>query len=538
MSAAVPGTSRTSSSVRLAAAAAALGLFAAACAANAAPPDVPVQQGGPVVVQVVDSLNDAGRVPSVVLDADGNPSVAYLLLSQPVKKGQIPPAPLAGQPQPPSVMVASFGNSVWTRTAVTGMPALGQKAVGKAVGLTFKDGTSVPGLHTSVAVDGQGKHQVVWTASNALFYDTDAAGTFGDPQKVVETQTSGASIALAADGSPWISFYQSSGLRAAHLTGGTWQIEDVAPGAGPAGGTAVVSAIGVGSDGEPLIAYGNDGRTELARRSGGGWTTEQVPGDGGYGVSMAMDQDGNPHLAYYDAAGHVRHAHSISHGAWQVDDLAQVAGAAGPVAGWSTGIALDGKGTHHVTWADTGTHQVFLASNAGGSFQATPIAGSSRGLYPAIAVSQDGDHLAVAWYDSLNLDLDVATSGASGLLAFSPPPVAATTVPPTTAQCAPKGTTVDVSAKNVAFDTDCLAAPADTAFKIVFDNQDASIPHNVDIYSDSSATKHLGGANGTGDIVVGPATATYNVDPLPAGSYYFQCDIHTTMHGTFVVAKK
>jgi hypothetical protein len=38
-----------------------------------------------------------------------------------------------------------------------------------------------------------------------------------------------------------------------------------------------------------------------------------------------------------------------------------------------------------------------------------------------------------------------------------------------------------------------------------------------------------------GDLVTGPATATYDVPAIPAGTYFFHCDVHPTqMFGTFV----
>ena len=64
------------------------------------------------------------------------------------------------------------------------------------------------------------------------------------------------------------------------------------------------------------------------------------------------------------------------------------------------------------------------------------------------------------------------------------------------------------------------------------------MPHNVEIFTDSSATTRLGGATGPGDTVTGPGSTTYKVNALPAGTYFFRCDIHPTqMTGTFVVAK-
>lgn len=102
----------------------------------------------------------------------------------------------------------------------------------------------------------------------------------------------------------------------------------------------------------------------------------------------------------------------------------------------------------------------------------------------------------------------------------------------TAAACAPTGTALSVTAHSIHFSTSCLAAPAGKPFTITFHNQDSGVPHNVAIYSSSAATKVLF----RGQIVTGAATATYHVPALPAGTYYFRCDVHpTAMHGTFVV---
>jgi len=85
---------------------------------------------------------------------------------------------------------------------------------------------------------------------------------------------------------------------------------------------------------------------------------------------------------------------------------------------------------------------------------------------------------------------------------------------------------------NSAFGASCLAAPANTAFTIAFNNMDPGVPHNISIYTDSGAAKALF----TGDLVTGPGTTTYKVGALPPGTYFFRCDVHpTTMFGTFVV---
>jgi plastocyanin len=97
------------------------------------------------------------------------------------------------------------------------------------------------------------------------------------------------------------------------------------------------------------------------------------------------------------------------------------------------------------------------------------------------------------------------------------------------ATCKPAGATLNVVAKNLSFGVKCLAAPADQAFNIAFDNQEAA-PHNVAIYTDKSRSKSLF----VGERVDGPKKVTYQVTPIAAGTYFFQCDFHPFMNGSFI----
>jgi plastocyanin len=350
---------------------------------------------------------------------------------------------------------------------------------------------------------------------------------------------------VAQDGTVWISWYGGGSLNVAHGKAAAWTVDQAAVNAGPATDPAIASAIRLTKSGSPKVVFGSSGHTVVASRPGVTWQTEDVPGDGGYGVSLALDKDGNPHVAYYDAGGGVHHAHSIGGAPWEVTDLGTTTGAkAGqPDARWSTGIALDDQGTHYVSWADTSADQIVVATNQGGKFSPQPVQGSEGGANPSIAVSGDGTSLAIAWFDALNANLDVAIPPTGGLVLAHPLPTLAppsvTTQPTQTGTalpCQPDGTTVKVSAQNTAFDTDCLAAPAGIAFTIEFTNNDAGVPHNVDIYDQQGGT-HLAGAGPT-DFFPGPGTTTYDVSSLDAGTYFFQCDVHpTAMFGTFVVAK-
>jgi plastocyanin len=88
---------------------------------------------------------------------------------------------------------------------------------------------------------------------------------------------------------------------------------------------------------------------------------------------------------------------------------------------------------------------------------------------------------------------------------------------------------VDITASGTAWTTTDLTAPANAAFTIHFNNQDAGVPHNI-VIKDGS-----GMAMFTSDLLTGAATADYSVPALPAGSYTFVCSVHTAMIGNLVV---
>ena len=109
-----------------------------------------------------------------------------------------------------------------------------------------------------------------------------------------------------------------------------------------------------------------------------------------------------------------------------------------------------------------------------------------------------------------------ACSGASGTA--SPAPSAA-----------PAGDAVTITAKDLKFGQTDVTVPADTAFDLVFDNQEGA-PHNVAIYADSTASTKIS----VGEIFSGPAQKTQSVPALAAGSYFFRCDVHPDMQGSIV----
>ena len=90
----------------------------------------------------------------------------------------------------------------------------------------------------------------------------------------------------------------------------------------------------------------------------------------------------------------------------------------------------------------------------------------------------------------------------------------------------PQDAAASIDANGLKFSTAELAVPADAPFKLFFRNLEG-LPHNVAIYRDASASEKVF----VGETITNAAT-TYEVPAIPAGEYFFRCDVHTDMTGT------
>ena len=499
----------------------ALALVAAACAPNLRS-FAPTETGLPgkvFVPQVVDIKENSGVGVSLAVDREGTPFVSYLRLDE---EERIPQAPTPDDPKKlPAVMTATFvpQEGIWVREVA----AQDQK------GLTEDD-------TTDIAVDATGARHLVWSAGGkAIAYATDggdpvpqAAGV--TPEEVAKGDVFGPSIAAGSDG-PVIAYYDKNAVKVATRSGKSWTVRTVATAAVGDDRTALRTDVAVAGDGTTFVAYGSGGGTSVARGKGGAFTKEVADPDGGLGVSLTLDGGGAPHLAYYTPSGEVKHAQAEG-ASWHVSTVTDQAGS--PNSSWSTGIALDGDDNHYVVWFDSRAKAAYYATSGDGdSFDdPIPMPGGALGGDPHVAAA--GDSVQAAWQDTEGTQLVVATYAEREPPLAEPSPSAPIAAPsPTAAACKPGGTTLELTAQNIQFDKDCLAAPAGKAFTISFTNDDAGTPHNVAIYTDESASQELF----VGDIVTGPTTTAYKVDAIKdSGDFYFHCDVHPTMNGTFVVA--
>ncbi len=514
----------------------AVGLLAAACTE---PPMAEVDLGSGVrfVPQVADGLNDAGVSPSVVVDADGRPLVAYFSFQDVLEEEEIAiPRPI-GSPTIPGVMLTTVADGIWTRGAIAIEKQIPNVAVAfnPAFDEAVADLTPQNVVGLRLAIDGDGGLHAVWGSSSGLFYAAGpadpAAGTQWTVEQVAVSPPQGLSLAVDDGGTPWISYYTSeaSGPVVAISTkeAGGWTTTSVAPATSCGGCRTAIGATGAG----PVVAFSDGGNGVVIV---GPASTQRVDSTGGQGLSVAVGKDGNPVASYY-AGDTVK----VASGGTAIE-VATVDAASASADGAGTSIAVDENGELYVAWFDAGDDSVhFATGDAGGAFTAVETGDATAGTSPSIAVAPDGSAAYLAWYEETNQDLLLGTYGDTGGLAFaqpSPTPGGVPSVaPPPAAECekAQKGA-VTVVAEGVAFVTSCIEVPAGQPFTIHFDDRDDAAAigqHNVQIFP--SATD-LSNALFQGELVSGPATVDYDVPALDAGEYFFSCIIHPFMTGTVV----
>jgi plastocyanin len=92
--------------------------------------------------------------------------------------------------------------------------------------------------------------------------------------------------------------------------------------------------------------------------------------------------------------------------------------------------------------------------------------------------------------------------------------------------------TVELTVQNNSFSQEAISVPAGARVVMTFTNND-SRPHNFSLYRSPSALEAIF----LGGIVSGPdQSVTYEFTaPSEPGEYYFQCDVHPYMNGTFTV---
>jgi plastocyanin len=530
-----------------------LGLAAAACAE---PPNAHIGfgSGTAFVPQVADAQDDVGLYPSVAVNADGVPYVAYVGLPEQLSEGEVAIPRPVGAPSVPSVLLADVNDGIWTRGAVAMEKPIPNVdvAFGPAEVPQVKSMKPENVNGTAIAIDGNGGLHVAWVSNTGVWYAHNMDGTSFSASQVEKARIDQRgpigqpSIAVDGQGSPWIAYTRTTSggqdVVVATQSGSSWSTDVVATVPLRAGGAQPGrTGIATSSDGRPVVVFADGSNVRAATSDPeNGWVQWNVEtATDGAGVSLTSSADGSLHAAYY-AGGEIHAAASKDGATWQATTVAPV-GSGDNADGRSTGIGVDDQGTTYVTWYDPATDDVHLAGSDGSNFSPIQTSGTAAGDLPTLAVGGDGQ-VYVAWYDETDQNLMLGAYGDVAGIEFalqSPTSTGGATQP--TAQPTSGGTEqcttaengeLTVTAEGIAFDTNCIQIPAGEKVTIHFDNKDQGIQHNIAVFpSENELTNPMF----RGDLVTGSDTIDYEVGPFDAGDYYFHCDVHPTMNGTFKV---
>ncbi|MFL5791044.1 MAG: hypothetical protein ACJ76A_06015 [Actinomycetota bacterium] len=529
-----------------------VGLIATGCSSISTPA---VDYGtGSFFPYVVDSQDDMGQGNAVALTPDGLPYVSYFGYAAKLAEGQIAiPRPF-GAPNVPGVMLStSSSDGLWQRGAVemqASPPGLAPNGVTVPFGPVSTDNldktlTAKAANGTSIAVDAQGTAYVAWTSSNTVSYGTSSLTTTAtvDTVYTLSGTVSEAgpigrpSIALDDAGNPWIAFTieTNKGLEVhvANLSGSKWTDQVVATFAG-CNGCPSPQPTGIGFvGGAATVVYADPSAKQVVAltQKGTAWTpTTVASGVTGFGLSFAAAGD-KAIAAFYTGDGAVDVA-TLGQGSWSTDKAADVTTDPNETVNGSdassTAAAIAGD-TRYVAYDDQGIH---LSSATDASFSAVDLGSTvSSGTDPSLAATDKGA-VALGWYDTLAQNEMLGFAGnVTGIVVARPSPsLTVSQAPPGGGgSCgADKAVLLDQTAVGTSFTESCLVA-APGKFTVNFDNKAAGIPHNFAVLT-AAGGKQIAATK----VASGPVQQTLPLD-LQAGTYYFQCDVHTFMNGTLAV---
>lgn len=275
---------------------------------------------------VADSLD-------LALDRAGNPHIGFV----------------TGEFNARTLRYAAWGGGKWTVEAVDTFAGTGQVALALDAADQPRLAYGANELRYAHRQDGQWVVQTV--AAAAQSFDIRAA-----------------SLALGNGDRPSISFYDTYMLRLARWNGAAWEIGKVAD----TNGILSRADLVLDAAGNPQIAYcGTLDRLQVARLAGGDWEIQPVgPAQElqtCYGVSLALDGDGHPHMSYVLASaptalenyGELMYAEWRG-GRWEIE---RVKSTGNPDLNndYGASLALDAAGMAHISSYDLVTRDLYYS---------------------------------------------------------------------------------------------------------------------------------------------------------------------------------
>jgi hypothetical protein len=205
------------------------------------------------------------------------------------------------------------------------------------------------GKYTSLALDDLGFPHISYydiTNGNLKYAYRDAEGWHVQTVDLLDYGGPSTSIALDAEGFPHIGYYGDEILKYAYQDVGGWHVDSIGPQGSGEGASLVLDPLG-------FAHISHDGIYSYQDSSG--WNHEYIPGPcyAGYGNSLALDAEGEPHLTFVSESEWdycMRYA-SKPEGNWQTgvaDDE--------PTAGAGCSLLMDDSGVLHVTHVTVGLY--------------------------------------------------------------------------------------------------------------------------------------------------------------------------------------
>ena len=203
--------------------------------------------------------------------------------------------------------------------------------------------------------DNDELHAAYSTNTNKVVYMHYDGSSWTSTQVSASAKVGPVGIALDSNNHPHISFvasgsYCGNGLRLASFDGSGWVTNSIDSGSNKGCDSAII----IDGNDNAYIAYQDRGQSKLkfATNKSGSWIT-YAPDTGGYNIaypgyysSLAMDHQGQFHIAHYDSDNDdLRYSTGIPNGAWNTD----VVDSSGDT-GRNPSIAIDAAGDPHIVY--------------------------------------------------------------------------------------------------------------------------------------------------------------------------------------------
>jgi hypothetical protein len=230
-------------------------------------------------------------------------------------------------------------------------------------------GPSDGGWTSSIALDGDGYPHITYEHGGS-HDDTDLMYfSWGDSAWQIETvDTLGggfSSLVLDEEGRPHVSYYADGNVRYAFREDSSWQTEVV--------GAGTRSSLVLDGTGVPQISYIHMSTGELlyGYRDGTAWQIEMVDVYYRDGTALAMDADGDPHIAAISGVV-LNYARLDDPSTWDIEPVESSASV-----GMAPSLAIDGEDYAHMTYNGNMGVQYVREDASGWHFETIAWGGAS-----------------------------------------------------------------------------------------------------------------------------------------------------------------